>query len=266
MGILSRLQFWGEWLIKDPVGFVIYMLYFVVSILLTLTLHEIAHGYVAYRCGDPTAKMLGRLSLDPRKHLDPIGTLMLVFLGFGWAKPVPVNPRNFRNYRRDDFLVSVAGVTVNFSLFLIATGLAVALNGLLWRPEVLALNGGAKAFVSSDGVGAAILLSGEGVNYTEFMRMPWLQHIQRFLMLFSMMNLSVGIFNLLPIPPLDGFHVVNDLLLKGRLSLNRQAFDITRMILLLLMFSGVLGNFLGAVRGTIENGVLNLFLLIAGQA
>ena len=88
MGILNRLQLWWNWLTTDPLGFALYLLYFAVSVLLTLILHEIAHGYVAYRCGDPTAKMLGRLSLDPRKHLDPIGTLCLVFLGFGWAKPV----------------------------------------------------------------------------------------------------------------------------------------------------------------------------------
>ena len=114
MGILNRLQLWWNWLTTDPLGFALYLLYFAVSVLLTLILHEIAHGYVAYRCGDPTAKMLGRLSLDPRKHLDPIGTLCLVFLGFGWAKPVPVNPRNFKgNYRRDDFLVSVAAIYSN---------------------------------------------------------------------------------------------------------------------------------------------------------
>ena len=120
MGILNRLQLWWNWLTTDPLGFALYLLYFAVSVLLTLILHEIAHGYVAYRCGDPTAKMLGRLSLDPRRHLDPLGTLCLVFLGFGWAKPVPVNPRNFKgNYRRDDFLVSVAGITVNLTLFIL---------------------------------------------------------------------------------------------------------------------------------------------------
>ena len=266
LGILNRLQWYGDFLVRDPIGFVIYMLYLAVSVLLTLTLHEVAHGYVAYRCGDPTAKMLGRLSLDPRKHLDPIGTAMLFVLGFGWAKPVPVNPRNFKNYRRDDFLVSVAGVTVNFTLFLLSTGLAVALNGLLWKPDVMAYFGGAKALVSSTGPGAAILLSGFGADYAEFMRMPWLQHIQRFLLLFSTMNLGIGIFNLLPIPPLDGFHIANDLLLKGRLRLDGQAFEMTRMILMLLMFTGALGNLLSTVRGAIENGVLNLFFLIAGQA
>ena len=158
MGILNRLQLWWNWLTTDPLGFALYLLYFAVSVLLTLILHEIAHGYVAYRCGDPTAKMLGRLSLDPRKHLDPIGTLCLVFLGFGWAKPVPVNPRNFKgNYRRDDFLVSVAGITVNLTLFILSMALAVALNGLLWKPEVIAANGGAREFLSTSGIGYSVL-------------------------------------------------------------------------------------------------------------
>ena len=94
MGIVNRLQSWFSWFRADPVGFLIYLLYFAASILLTLMLHEIAHGYVAWKCGDPTAKMLGRLSMDPRKHLDPLGTVFLIFFGFGWAKPVPVNPRN----------------------------------------------------------------------------------------------------------------------------------------------------------------------------
>ena len=137
MGILNRLQSWLSWFTSDPVGFLIYLAYFAASILLTLMLHEIAHGYVAWRCGDPTAKMLGRLSMDPRKHLDPMGTLFLVFFGFGWAKPVPVNPRNFDDYRRDDFLVSIAGITVNITVFLLSLSLAVGLNGLLWKPEVI---------------------------------------------------------------------------------------------------------------------------------
>ena len=263
--IMDRLRFWGEWLARDPIGFLIYLLYFVAAILGTLILHEVAHGYVAYRCGDPTAKMLGRLSLNPLKHLDPIGTAFLVFLGFGWAKPVPVNPRNFQNYRRDDFLVSVAGVTVNLTLFLLSLALAVGLNGLVWKPEFLSYFG-AREMLSSEGIGYGLLLGGHGGEVVDWMRYPWMQHVQRFLLLFSTMNLSVAVFNLLPIPPLDGFHIFNDILLKGKLSLNSQAFQFTRMILFVVMISGVLSNILFAVTGAVENGVLNLFLRIAGQA
>ncbi|MCI5955681.1 MAG: site-2 protease family protein [Clostridiales bacterium] len=263
MGILNRLQGWYQWLTADPLGFVVYLIYFAASILLTLILHEIAHGYVAWKCGDPTAKMLGRLSMDPRKHLDPVGTLCLVFLGFGWAKPVPVNPRNFQNYRRDDFLVSIAGITVNLTLFLLSLSLAVGFNGLLWKPEVISYYG-AKELLSSDGIGYAVLLSGGGSQNTDAMRYPWVQYIQRFLLLFSSMNLAVGIFNLLPIPPLDGFHILNDILLKGKLSLDRSLFQITQVVLIMLCLSGALTGVLTSVTGAIEDGVLNLLLLIAG--
>ncbi len=267
MGILNRLQSWWSWLTTDPVGFLVYLLYFAVAVLLTLMLHEIAHGYVAYRCGDPTAKMLGRLTLDPRKHLDPIGTICLVLLGFGWAKPVPVNPRNFKgNYRRDDFLVSIAGIVTNLTLFLVSLFLATLINPLLWRADVIAANGGAKALLSSGGVGYSILLSGSGKDFTAYMRTPWLMHVQRFLLLFSTMNVSIAVFNLLPIPPLDGYHVFNDLLLKGKLSLNGQWFQITQVLLLVLCFSGALGGLLSTVTGAIEGGVLHLFLLMEGAA
>ena len=117
-----------QWMMSEPLDFFVYTFSKVIVVLVAITFHEVAHGYVAYRCGDPTAKMLGRLSLNPLKHLDPIGTITLFLLGFGWAKPVPVNPRNFRNFRRDDFLVSVAGITVNFSLFIIATALMVGIQ------------------------------------------------------------------------------------------------------------------------------------------
>lgn len=264
MGILNRLQGMMEWLTSDPIGFLVYVLYFAASILLALILHEVAHGYAAWKCGDPTAKMLGRLSLDPRKHLDPVGTLCMVFLGVGWAKPVPVNPRNFRgDYRRDDFLVSVAGITVNFTLFLVSLTLAVGFNGLLWKPEIINYYG-AKQLLSSNGIGYAVLLSGGGSQSMDAMRYPWVMYIQRFLLLFSSMNLSLAIFNLLPIPPLDGFHILNDIILKGRLNLNRNAFQITQVILIALCLSGALSGILSSVIGAVEDAVLNLLLMIAG--
>ena len=263
MGILNRLQSWMSWFSSDPVGFLIYLLYFAASILLTLMLHEIAHGYVAWKCGDPTAKMLGRLSLDPRKHLDPIGTLFLVFFGFGWAKPVPVNPRNFDNYRRDDFLVSIAGITVNITLFLLSLSLAVGLNGLLWKPEVVAMYG-TEQLRSSGGIGYAVLVGGAGAENAAVMRTPWLQYVQRFLLMFGSMNLSVGLFNLLPIPPLDGYHIFNDIVLKGRLNLNRQLFQIAQVALIVLCLTGGLSSILTTAFDAVEEAVLRLLIRIAG--
>ena len=264
MNILNRFQAWWNWLTTDPVGFIVFMAYYAVAILLTLMLHEIAHGYVAYRCGDPTAKMLGRLTLDPRKHLDPLGTISLVLLGFGWAKPVPVNPRNFRgNYRRDDFLVSIAGVVTNLTLFIVTLLIATLINPLLWKPEVLQYYG-AKELLFSDGIAFGAIVYGQVDN--TLLSVPWLMHVQRFLLLFSAMNLTIAVFNLLPIPPLDGFHVLNDLILKGKLTMNPQFFQIAQVVLLVLVFSGALSGVLQAVTGAVEGGVLNLFLLIEGAA
>lgn len=265
MGILNRLQAYGDWLTADPAGFALYILYFCVCVLATLILHEVAHGYVALKCGDPTAKLLGRLSLNPRAHLDPIGTACLVLLGFGWAKPVPVNPNNFRNKRRDDFFVSIAGITVNLALFLTTLAIATALNGLLWQENVIR-HYGAREFLSFDGIGYNALLYGRLGANDGLMRYPWLQYIQRFLLMFSTMNLSIGIFNLLPIPPLDGFHLLNDLILKGRLTLNEKVFRIAQAALLLLCFTGALSGVLSAVIGAAGNAVLSLYLAIAGLA
>ena len=263
MGIVSRLQSWANWFMSDPAGFLIYLLYFAASNHLTLMLHEIAHGYVAWKCGDPTAKMLGRLTLDPRKHLDPMGTLFLIFFGFGWAKPVPVNPRNFEDYRRDDFLVSIAGITVNITLFLLSLTLAVGLNGLLWKPEVIQYYG-ARELLSSDGIGYAVLLGGAGGKNADAMRYPWIQYIQRFLLMFATMNLSVGLFNLLPIPPLDGYHIFNDILLKGKLRLNPQVFQIAQVALIVLCLTGGLSSILTTAFDAVEDAVLNLLLRVTG--
>jgi Zn-dependent protease len=109
MGLLSLL-------FRNPVEFVL----LAVALLYALILHEVAHGWVAEKMGDSTARWMGRLSLNPVKHLDPIGTIMLLVLGFGWAKPVPVNFNNFRDFRKGLIFVSAAGITANILLAFIA--------------------------------------------------------------------------------------------------------------------------------------------------
>ena len=265
MGILTHLQSYWSWLTTDPLGFILYVVNYSVAILASLVLHELGHAYVAYRCGDPTAKMMGRLTLNPLKHLDPLGTALMVLLGFGWARPVPVNPRNFSNYRRDDILVSIAGITVNFTLFLLSLSLAVGFNGLLWKPGVLAAEG-AKEFLAADGMGYSILVSGSGAYYQQFMLHPWVQHIQRFLLLFAYMNLALSIFNLLPIPPLDGFHIFNDILLGGKVRVTQQFFEIARFVLMALCFTGILSRFLAFINDAVGDAVLNLLLMLVGRA
>lgn len=126
--MLSNLDTYLEALRTSPLEFLLTLVYAVAVILISLILHECAHGYVAYRCGDPTAKMMGRLSLNPKAHLDLIGTLSMFLIGVGWAKPVPVNPRNFRHGRRDDFFVSIAGIATNLCLCLICMFLSVVVG------------------------------------------------------------------------------------------------------------------------------------------
>ena len=267
--LIDRLREWIDFLRTDPIGFVVYVFFTAVTILLSLILHEVAHGYVAWRCGDPTAKWMGRLSLDPRKHLDPLGTISMIFIGIGWAKPVPVNPRNFSNYRRDDFLVSIAGIATNLMLFIACTALSVGINGLMWNRDFLT--------TMKDSMGtleylvSPYYMIGYGIAYGELdpmwtanMAAPWLQYVQRFLLLMAQTNLALAVFNLLPIPPLDGFHIFNDILLKGRLSLNRSSFQLMQTIVIVLMLTGALSGILNTAFDAVEDAVLNVLLMIAG--
>ena len=98
------------------------------AVMIVITLHEFAHAFVAYKCGDPTAKFCGRMTLNPVKHFDPMGILMMAVAGFGWAKPVPVNPYNFRNYRVGSFLTSAAGITVNYLSAFLFCPICVLIN------------------------------------------------------------------------------------------------------------------------------------------
>lgn len=171
--------------------------------LLAITCHEVAHGYMAWRFGDPTARMLGRLTLNPLKHIDIIGTLMLVVVGIGWAKPVPVVMENLRNPKKDMVWVSAAGPSTNLLLALLSAGF---LRVLIAVPPATA--------------GA------------QFMLQP-LQYMVGFSVY---INLLLALFNMIPIPPLDGGRVLMGLLP------NRQAYALARIepygmiIIILLVF------------------------------
>ena len=126
-----------NWLRSDPWAFLQFMLYRAPAVLLAISLHELAHGYAALKSGDPTARNMGRLSLNPLHHLDMIGTISMFLFGIGWAKPVPVNPNYFRRGRRDDLMVSMAGVASNFALFLLATLASVLLARFLYLKDAV---------------------------------------------------------------------------------------------------------------------------------
>jgi Zn-dependent protease len=152
-------------------------------ILIALTFHEFAHAYAAYRHGDDTAKQLGRLSLNPLRHLDPLGTIMIFLVHFGWAKPVPVNPYRLKNPRKDMLWISAAGPMANM-------GLALA-SGLLLR------------LLSAFEV-APDFRTGTAMGLFVFMVIMSLQ-----------INLALAIFNILPIAPLDGSKILSGLLPPG---------------------------------------------------
>jgi Zn-dependent protease len=150
--------------------------------LFAITCHEVSHGYIAWRYGDPTARMLGRLTLNPLKHIDIIGTLMIIFVGIGWAKPVPVVYENLRNPKRDMIWVAAAGPITNISLAVI--------SALLLRALVAVGNPAASGSPSAMLIEPLVLMLAFSVY----------------------INLLLAIFNMIPLPPLDGGRVLVGLL------------------------------------------------------
>ena len=190
-------------LVTDPpVGAAI-----IIGLILGITIHEASHAYIAYRLGDPTAKLAGRLSLDPRAHLDPIGTMALLFIGFGWGKPTPFDPFNLRNVKRDSALISVAGAVANFIL---AT--------LLSLPYLIA--------------------------YLTGNLSPQIATVYVYLSPIIFFNLLLGVFNLIPIHPLDGFKVLAGLLPRDWYHDFIQTEKYGIFILLLLLITGAIGRIL----------------------
>lgn len=174
-----------------------------VPALLAITVHEVSHGWMADRCGDPTARMLGRLTLNPRRHLDPLGTILLLIVGFGWAKPVPVNFANLDNPRRDMIWVALAGPVSNFAL-------AIAC-GLLLR--LVMLGGGGTGVVAAF-VEPVALMAAFGLY----------------------INIILGLLNLIPVPPLDGGRVLIGLLPPRQAESFARVEPFGMIIVLLLLF------------------------------
>ena len=161
----------------EDLGFYILM---IPVMLITLTFHEYSHGYIAWRLGDDTAKNAGRLTLNPLKHLDPIGTLMMFVARIGWAKPVPVNPSAFKDKKKGMMLTSIAGPISNLLMaFIVAFLLQV------------------------------VLVLGFSSIYAETGAVYWLF---QFLLLLFYVNINLAVFNLFPIPPLDGSKILSAVL------------------------------------------------------
>jgi Zn-dependent protease len=194
-------------LLGDPSVFLQRLILQIPALLIAVTVHELAHALVADRLGDPTARSLGRLTLNPLPHIDPLGALAFVLAGFGWAKPVPVNARNFRNPLRDMTRVAAAGPIANFLAAFATLVLILVLKPAGILPE------------------AALRA---------------LSYVYTF-------NLVLGIFNLIPLPPLDGGHFLPYLLPRGAAGVLHGLERYGMLILLVLVFTGMIQRILGPV-------------------
>lgn len=196
---------------------------YLISIMVAIVFHEFAHAYVAYKNGDDTARLSGRLSLNPAAHFDPIGFLCLLLLGFGWAKPVPVDELKFRNIKKGRILVGLAGVVANIILAIISAFLFVLFY------NVLDLNVYIWYFVA-----------------TLFQYMAFI-------------NIMLAIFNLLPIYPLDGFNIIRAFCKPTNQFVNFM-YRYGMIILLVVILAG--GYWLSQLVSIIFNGLVSLFMLM----
>ena len=196
------------------------LVYTAPAVLIAISLHEFAHGYMSYRLGDMTPKLDGRLTLNPFRHLDVWGTICLLFCGVGWAKPIRVNVRNYKNPRRDMILVAAAGPVMNFLLgflFMLFYGI----------------------FEKAGGSGLIVHYLASLCLYTSFI------------------NIGLGVFNLIPIPPLDGSNILGELIPSVE-SFYQKIRRYSVVILAILLFTGVLSRPMYYINGAIRTGMWEL--------
>ena len=196
-------------------------IYLAAAAMICIPLHECSHGWVAYKLGDPTAKQLGRLTLNPVRHFDPVGFIMMVLVGFGWAKPVPVDMRYFRKPKRDMAIVGLAGPVSNLLLSLVC----------------LIVTSAMEAFVRYSDVAQAVY---------------------SFFYFTALLSAGLGVFNLIPISPLDGSKIVGALLPERAYYTMLRYERYGTIILLVLVLAGnflpqfdILGTVLSGARGAV---------------
>ena len=203
------------------------------GLLLALSVHEMAHGYAAYRKGDFTAKLMGRVTLNPARHIDPMGTvlvpIMLAISGlpvFGWAKPVPVTISNFKNPRKDNAIVSLAGPASNFIL---AIALALVLKILFW-------------------VAGPVVIRNSAI----------LAPLAQIIYFGIKISVILGVFNLLPVHPLDGSHMMEGVLPKEQAKIYSRHDRYGPFILLILIFTGILWKIIGPIYELIFDSLMKI--------
>ena len=201
----------------------------VVAALIAISMHELSHGYVSYKLGDPTPKEDGRLSINPFAHLDIMGTLCLIFFNFGWAKPVKVNPYYYKNHKRGMVLVAIAGPMMNFII----------------------------AFFSFLGIGIILKITNGYLGEIYY-------NIYLFLQYLAFINIGLGVFNLIPVPPLDGSKVLGAIIPEDKYFSYMKFEKYGYIALMILLFTGVLDAPLGYVREFIVNGMTGFVSFILG--
>ena len=226
---------------------VVLVLMQVVVLMLAFCVHECAHAWTAWRLGDPTAKLLGRITLNPIKHLDPFGSVIFPLIGlfyggmlFGWAKPTPVTARNFKNYRRDDIMVSLAGPASNLLMAI------TALILLLVMKHVVA--GGQVA------IEAARLIA-HHVRGIPIDSLPSLFPMALFLYYVILLNLLLFVFNLIPVPPLDGSRILRHFLPYNALQVYDRIGMFGMIFIMLIGGSVIFRVFLYPLQSTFD-GIL----------
>lgn len=211
-------------LFTNPMQFLLEVFCVLPGVFIALSFHEYAHAFVAYKMGDNTAKNFGRLSLDPVQHIDPLGLLCLIFLGFGWAKPVPVNPNNFENRRQGEFLVSIAGVTMNFIL------------GVLFT------------------VVLALMVKFGITNSTAILVIQYIISV----------NFVLMVFNFLPLGPLDGTGIIRSILWRNAYKFDAFMQKYGMIILLVLLLTGTIDTFVGTAVNFVYSNVVRIIFGLFG--
>ena len=199
-----------------------------VIIFLVSPLHELSHGFVANKLGDPTAKNMGRLTFNPIAHIDVVGAALIVFFGFGWAKPVPVNPNNFRNPKRDMAITALAGPVSNL--------IAALIGGIIYNIVYVIL------------VSTGFIFSSE-IGYTVS------QFILIFINQYIGINIVLAVFNLIPFPPLDGSRIIGLILPDSAMDFIYRYERVFFMILIALMFTNVLDYVISVPMNAVYNGI-----------